>query len=390
MNRVLPAADRGGRPRTSERGGDGAAPPVVAVRRAWAAGRRDLLAAVPGWIAGRVLVAVGAVVADVAIGLRPPESGPAPRRDGLFAWDGFLYREIAEKGYLAISDEAVRFYPLYPRLGVNGFGLIVVSWLAALLAGAVVHRLALDTIDEPTVARRAAFLVGVAPPSFVLVWAYSEALFVALAGATLLALLHKRWWLAGGLGGLAALCRPTGALLALAAGVEGLRGWRAASRQERVARVVAVGGPMIATAAWYAWIGARYGNALLGHDVQDGLRGEFVDPVSRLVESIGDVVTDPFGDGYHGLVAVGLVALVVVAGRRLPAGLSVFAGATVALALTAENLNSLMRYGLSAVPLVVVAAALPRTRVQAAVAAVMSGALLVALCALAWYGVYVP
>ncbi|MEJ7844896.1 MAG: hypothetical protein WKF93_04575 [Acidimicrobiales bacterium] len=370
-----------------DRGGGGR--PATALRRVGAAIGPDLRAALPGWIAGRVLVAVAALVADFAIGRWRREVGPPPMRYGLFAWDGNFYRGIAEQGYLAIDQEAIRFFPLYPQLGVNGAGLLVLAWVAALAAGAVVHRLTLDITGDTAVARRAAFLVGVAPPSFVLVWAYSESLFMTLAAAALLAMLRRRWWLAGGLGALAALCRPTGALLALAAGVEGLRGWRAASRTERLARLVAVGAPLVATAGWYAWVGANYGDVGVGLDEQERLRHGFVDPLTSLGRSAEQLFTGGFA-GHHLPFALGLVALVVLAARRLPAGLSVFAGATVVAALSAGNLDSIERYGLSAVPLVVVAATVARTRAQAVTGAVLSCVLFVVLCSYAWYGLYVP
>jgi hypothetical protein len=376
-----PGPDLGGR-----RGGNR---PATALRRAGTAIAPDLRAALPGWVAGRVLVALAALLADFAIDRWRREAGPPPMRYGLFAWDGNFYRAIAEHGYLAIDDEAIRFFPLYPQLGVNGAGLLVLAWVAALVAGAVVHRLALVVTGDGTVARRAAFLVGVAPPSFVLVWAYSEGLFIALVGATLLAVVRRRWWLAGALGALAALCRPTGALLALAAGVEGLRGWRTAPFGERVARSVAVGGPLAATVGWYAWIAANYGDAGVGLEAQEELRHGFVDPLTSLVRVAKLFFTGGFA-GHHLPFALGLVALAVLAARRLPAGLSVFAGATVVVALSAGNLDSIERYGLSAVPLVVVAAALPRTRSQAATGAVVSCVLLVVLCTYAWYGLYVP
>ena len=72
--------------------------------------------------------------------------------------------------------------------------------LAALLAGMLLHRLALEETGDPALARRAAWFIALFPGAFVLVWGYAEALMlVALIGA-FLALRRQAWWVAGALG----------------------------------------------------------------------------------------------------------------------------------------------------------------------------------------------
>ena len=78
--------------------------------------REDLRAAALPWIASRALV-VGALVLSRFLF---DEIGRAPRpvqlAQGLFAWDAAFYREIAERGYGALSAESLRFFPLFPLL----------------------------------------------------------------------------------------------------------------------------------------------------------------------------------------------------------------------------------------------------------------------------------
>src|SRR5690606_31848088 len=105
----------------------------------------------------------------------------------------------------------------YALLGWNEVGLIVLANVAALLAAALVHRLVVEVLGDRDLARRSATVVGIAPPAFCLVWAYSEGVFLVLSAFALLALHRRWWWWAAAAGALATLTRPTGALLAFAA-----------------------------------------------------------------------------------------------------------------------------------------------------------------------------
>jgi hypothetical protein len=67
------------------------------------------------------------------------------------------------------------------------------------------------------------------------------------------------------------------------------------------------------------------------------------------------------------------LALLVVSARRLPLSFTVFASATVFLAVTAKSFSSFERYACSALPLLLAAAAVlaerPRLRLAAAITA---------------------
>lgn len=354
------------------------------MRGSWSSVISDLRAALPGWLAGRALVAVawGLVLAIVEWrldGLRPVTTA-----QGLYAWDGAYYRDIAVGGYDAVEPGGIRFHPLLPLLGQSGIGILLVANLGGLVAAAVLHRLVLEETGDGDLARRSATLVGLAPPAFSTVWAYAEGPFLALAAGQLLALRRGRWWWAAVLGGLAALARPTGLLLVVPAVVEV---WR--RRPAVVAAAAAALAPVLAVGGFIAWAGDRYGDALEPLRVQADLRRGTVLPPLRLLEGLGEVVADPFGDGLHVPFAFGLVALGWIAWRRLPLGWSLLAVVSVVVTLAADNLNSIERYAYGTAPLLVALAFVLGGRLWRP-GIVVSGLLLVGMTTLAWYGRYVP
>ncbi len=362
--------------------------------------RDDLRAAVGPWLVARVLVAAGWVVAAVAaddlLGHRTLQL-----RQDLLAWDGAFYRDIAAAGYDAVGAEGVRFFPFFPLLGRalsvvflgrEGPALVLLANACAFGVSALAHRVVRDETGDAAAARRAAWLVALFPAGFVLVWGYAEAMFLLAAVGAMLAMRRGAWWWAAGLGAAAALCRPVGVLLALAAAVEVLGVGRGrSSRRRRPGAAAAVLGPVAGAAVYLAWVEWRVGGWWDPISLQSDLRGGFVDPFSRLVRAVSDLAGDErLGDGLHLPFAVALVALLVVAARLLPLSYTVYAGAVLVVALSAENLNSLERYGLNAFPLVLaLAIACSDPRAERAAMVVSAGGL-VGLSALAWLGAYVP
>lgn len=359
--------------------------------------RADLRAALPGWVAGRVLVAVAWGVVLAVIEWRLDGVRPVTTVQGLFAWDGAYYRDIAEGGYDAVEPGAIRFHPLFPLVARSGLGLLVLANVGALVAGAVVHRAARTVTGDADLARRAATFVGIASPAFATVWAYAEGPFLAIAAGQLLALRARRWWLAALLGVLAVLTRPTGLLLAIPAAVEW---WRSRHDDDEVGvatstvstqlhPLAAVVAPVAGMAGWLAWVAGRYGDFWEPLRIQSDLRGGTVFPLLRLVEGLGEMVDDPLGDGLHVPFAAGMIALVWVSWRRLPRSWTALAAAAVVLNVGADNLNSIERYAYGTPPLVVALAAVTGGRWWRP-AVVVSAVGLVGMATLAWYGRYVP
>ena len=314
---------------------------------------------------------------------------PVPSTFVLFAWDGAYYREIADLGYARAAFDAIRFHPLLPLIGWNATGMVIVASASALLAAALIHRLVLVRIGDADLARRAATLVGLAPPAFSTVFAYAEGPFLLLAAGNLLALHRRRWWLAAALGFAATLARPSGMLLALPAAIEGLREWRRSHNGERVGVLAAVGAPALGMASFLWFAEQAVGDWKLPLDIQSDLRGGFVFPPVRLVQGLGEVVSEPFGDGLHIPFAFGTLFLVWVCWRKLPASWAALATASALVNLAAENLNSTERYAYGTVPILVALAVVSGGRWWRPVVACSSLGLL-GMTTLAWYGSYVP
>lgn len=160
-------------------------------------------------------------------------------------YDSGFYVDIASNGYWGAntlhSMSTWAFFPLYPLLmrfialpfGTNDDALrvagIFVSNSAALIAAIYLYKLTTKELGHKPAARAVLYL-ALFPMSFFLSAVYTESLFLALAiSCTYYARLH-RWWLAGLLGGLAALTRPQGALMLIVVGWEYLQFMTASSQ----------------------------------------------------------------------------------------------------------------------------------------------------------------
>jgi hypothetical protein len=335
---------------------------------------------------------------EIGSGRRPIQLG-----QGLFAWDAGHYREIAELGYQASPFGNVRFFPLYPLLGrwtgavLNGheeIGLIVVANVSALIFGGLLHRVVMRETNDPVLARRSLWFGALLPQMSMLVLGYSEALLMALSVGLFLSIRGRRWWWAALFGVLAGLTRPTGVLLALPVLIEGARTWKESESRERLASIAALAAPVVGLGIFLAWSAEVFGDWLEPFRVQEikGLRGDFVDPVTSLVDSFRHLVRgDHLGAGAHVLWAPVVVLLIIAAARRLPVSYIVYTVAVVLLALSSENISSFERYSMSAFPVIIGAAVItrkPRDLYPAALA--ISTAALLGISVLIFLGRFVP
>lgn len=132
----------------------------------------------------------------------------------LTKWDARYYLAIAESGYfhadlvtdVPVHERTLAFFPGFPALvrllhEVTGLDFPVAAMLVNVLAGTAM------TAGAMAIAARmgaglsgrigAGILVSCAPMAITFSMPYSEALFGALAFWALLALMDRRWWLAG-------------------------------------------------------------------------------------------------------------------------------------------------------------------------------------------------
>ena len=360
----------------------------------WFNWRQDFRAAVAGWIEARIYVAA-AYVTTLAIVDRPePPPAVSPVDDGLIPWDGTWYRDLASAGYGSPELEGgIRFFPLWPLLGrvLGAVGdrpdvaLVIAANLLALVAGMLMHRIALQETDDPETSRHVVRVFSLFPSAFVLVLGYSEALFLTLALGFVLCARSRNWWATALLGFLAGLTRPVGGLLALPAAVR-------AAREDRRSPTawLAVASAPLGTLSFLGWAERTQGGWRVPIDAQEELRGSAVEPITRISRALVDGARGDAGELLHAGAAVILVFLLVVAVRKLSTDLWVYAVPSTMLLFAAENLNSMERYALAVFPLVIAAgivsdASMLRRWLPTASAVAMTSVTILAL-----NGIYVP
>lgn len=180
---------------------------------------------------------------------------------------------VGPNGYRSIYPDDLAlyivFYPLFPWLAtvVNVVvrdplvSVFVVTTVASMFVAPLLYRLVRHDEEAP-VALRAAWFLLIFPTAYFLHIGYTEALFMALVLGSFLAARTDRWWLAGLLGGLAALTRINGLILIPALAAEAYTQWLLRPASERKVRVewLAIGLVAVGFGAYLALNYAIYGS----------------------------------------------------------------------------------------------------------------------------------
>lgn len=356
------------------------------------------------WLTARVitLAALGMAKYEVSHFHITNSKAVLESHDGLLGSDAGWYQTIAAHGYGALPRSATRFFPLLPLLdrGLSditsltvGIASLVITNAASLLLGVGLYALVRSEFRDAVVARRVVWLIMLAPPAFVFVMGYSEALLVLLAVAFFINVRRGNWWWAGLFGYLAGTARPIGCLLAVPALIEVVRSWRADRWRGWPGKVVAIVASVAGTVTYLAWVRSTAGGFLepLKIQQQQAHHGALADPLSSMYHALtalahGHHVGDALHVPWIGVAAI----LIVVAFWRLPVSYGAFALCVVLVALSGSNLDSFERYALSAFPLVMAGATLIRSPRVATVTYVLCGAAMALYAVLAFQGAYVP
>jgi hypothetical protein len=322
--------------------------------------------------------------------------------DGLLGSDAGWYQTIAAHGYGPLPQSATRFFPLLPLLdrGLHditsltvGIASLLITNLAALLLAMGIYALVRYEWHDTLLARRAVWLIMLAPPAFVFVMGYSEALLVLLAVAFFLAIRRGTWWWAALFGYLAGTARPIGCLLVVPAVIEVLRTWPTDGWRRWPGKVTAIVSSVAGTVTYLGLIKSTSGGFLepLKVQQQQAHHGALTDPVSTIYHSLAALAHGHhIGDALHvPWIAVAAV-LLILAFWRLPVSYGAFALCVGIVALSGSNLDSFERYALSAFPLVIAASTLLRSTRVATVIYVLCGAAMALYAVLAFQGAYVP
>ena len=360
----------------------------------------DLREVLLPWLTTRVLIAAGFITAYAASEHLVPTNKPNVLSEGLIAWDGTWYRDIAMYGYDAVAPDGLRFFPLYPllgrvmsvvTLGRTDLALILVANIASLLLAVAIRRLVIFERGSKELANRAVWMVCLFPGAFVLAWGYAESLWILAAVFGFWTIRTRRWGWAIAAGLIVGCTRPLGIVFAVPVAIELLRVWRSAKNNERAVGLAAVCSPFVATGAYLLWVNRVFGDAWLPFSVQNDLRGTAVNPMSRMWDGISQMFgSTRFSDGLHIPFAIAFVVLLVLTFRWWPVSYGIFSAIILCAALGAENLNSLERYGINAFPIALTLAVATKIPLSDRVVTTILAGGVVALSALAWTGAYVP
>ncbi len=323
-------------------------------------------------------------------------------------WDHFdsgFYLGIANGGYWG-ADTLHRmsnwaFFPLYPlliRLVALPFGSspdsfrlagIVVSNVAALIAAIYLYKLTVKELNQ-TIAARAVFYLALFPMSFYLSAIYPESLFLALSISSVYYARLHRWWLAGLLGGLAALTRPQGVLLAIVVGWEywQVLADRFAHLEQGSGTVATIQnwlrsrflGLWRSLASWPTWPGFvwlaliptglllfclyakwKVGSFLAFAEVEKyGWGRHFTNPIKVVLLMLQHPLgPNPYDWNFYALNILSIFAfwlLLIPVFRKLPAIFGIFTFVFLIMPLTSGEGNSIARYYLAAFPIFMILA----------------------------------
>lgn len=372
-------------------------------RAQWAVVSPALRASALPFLASRAIVLLGLgaarfAVSDLRLGSAPRASSHA----GLLGWDAGWYERITAHGYAGLGNGALRFFPLLPVLARSfralpgmtaGLSLIIVANIACLAALVVLYRLVMFELGDQACARRAVWLLALAPPAFVLVMGYAESLLILTSLVAFLGFREHRYGLATCVAFLAGLCGPFAMLLAIPAAIEMAAGWRSLSGRERITGVGAVLAAPAGAAAYLGWAQEVVGSFLLPLREQFSVphRGAITDPLVTFARDMRDLLHGTHvGTAEHAFWAVLLILLAAFILWKLPAAYGCYAVATLVVVLSGSNLDSLERHGLGCFPFAIAAAMLTRGRKAYFVVIGLSGSMLLTYAILTFLGIYVP
>ena len=303
-----------------------------------------------------------------------PRSASSMILDVLTSWDGIWYMRIVRRGYpeyvpsgITYDDPEARvaFFPMYPWLvrtvdrilpGGDTFAALVVNLVLGAAFVVLVGLLARRWFGDHA-ARPAMVLTAFFPGSFVLSFAYSEALLLVLAAACLLALSHERWIWAGAFAAVATATRPNGIALVAATAVAAVIAIR---NSRRWTALVAPALSPLGFVAYQWWIDRHTGESRVWFRVQGEAWKEGTSFGLTALRNTLEAFTKPLTSPTDLITAVAFLATLVVLWtawkRPLPLPALAYGIVVVALMLVPATVTARPRFLFTAFPLLVAAA----------------------------------
>lgn len=343
--------------------------------------RRALAVGLVAYVVSRLCVLAGAAVraSQITIDDRAdgePEQGTIDLiSQVLTSWDGRWYLELVRLGYpdeippnVTFDDVEARaaFFPMYPGAvnaldsflpGGDTFAALflnfVLGGIAVVLVGLMARR-----VFSTAVAARSMVVFAMFPGSFVLSFAYSEALLIVFAASCLLLLMDEQWLLAGLAAALATATRPNGVavvaacLVAAALAIREKRQWSS---------LLSVALAPLGFVGFMLYVDDTAGETRAWFRVQNEAWKEGTSFGATAVKNTFTFVTNPLESPAGALTALSLIALGGMCWcawkRRLPLPWIAYSAVIVALMLLPETVTARPRFVFTAFPLFIAVAA---------------------------------
>lgn len=364
-------------------------------RAAW---RRAVLVGLVAYLVARLCIIAGAGVraaqlvvdaredAGGVVGADEPSAGSTVLQV-LTSWDGRWYLELVRRGYpdsippnitYEQLEARAAFFPVYPMLvravdavmpGGDTFAALATNFVLGAVSVVLVGLLARRFFGV-SVAARAMTLYAVFPGSFVLSFAYSEAVLIVLAAACLIMLHDRRWVLAGLTAALATGARPNGVALVAACAVAS---FLAVRRSRDWWSLVAVALSPLGFIGFQWYVDSRAGERGAWFRVQREAWSEGTSFGATAVTNTFEFITGPLSSPTDALTAMSMAALIFgiyCAWRvRLDWVPAAYCAVVIGLMLIPETVTARPRFLLTAFPLFIAVAAWwpePESRVAGA------------------------
>lgn len=347
-------------------------------RRRW---QRALIVGLLAYVVSRLCVLGGTIVraSQITIDARQdgePEEGAVNLITSvLTSWDGRWYLELVRRGYpdnipanitYEQTEARAAFFPMYPGAvrvvdsvlpGGDTLAALFLNFVLGAVAVVLVGLLARRVFSAP-VAARAMVLFAVFPGSFVLSFAYSEALFIVFAASCLLLLHDERWVLAGLAAALATATRPNGVAIVFACLVASAIAIRTSRQWSSLLAVLLA---PLGFVGFQLYVDDVAGERGAWFRVQREAWSEGTSFGATAVENTLSFITSPFDSTADALtvLSLGALALMLFAAwkKRLPLPWIAFSAVIIALMLIPETVTARPRFVFTAFPLFIAVAA---------------------------------
>jgi Gpi18-like mannosyltransferase len=321
----------------------------------WGRHREMLIDAAVAFSVSRIIFYTVAIIAIITIPeyagdeYTPRDFETHPLIDASLRWDAGWYIDIARDGYewTGAGEESVAFFPLFPIM-LKALLLVIpdsLLYLAAVLLNHAIFFVALLPVwmyayqfGGRPVAQRTLLLLCLFPTAFFFNAVYTEALFLLVSAVALLALHRSNFVVAGVVGFLTSLTRPTGVLLGLPFLIQLWRQrtndlWRSALRGWPIVLIPAG----LAVYMGYLWL--AFGRPLGFVEVQEAWGHVQMLPATAILESIRYLMETEVRDVFWVMGAVNTV-------------LTLWALVMAAVIIRSDSLGSSFAFGAILMPLV--------------------------------------